>query len=200
MTTPPPTPRQEPPAIEPADQSAPIPVPQVVKRWLPMLKTVVPPLVALIIAITDARTGKHEVSEKTDTAYETLAPKTNGSIERINHLEDSVKKLADAVEVQGRLLLSTQPGFTTTGTPAPLPTKPPTRAMRREKARHATLTDPALVKKVQTESVKTAQDIKQRAAAPAPIVAPAPPTIPAQPPPPPPVPAPPPQESKPSER
>ena len=194
MSTPPPLPNPS-----PADQSSPIPIPQVVKRWLPMLKTVVPPLVALIIAITDARTGKHEVSEKTDTAYETLAPSTNANSQRIKKIEESVSKLADTVELQGKLLLAMQPGFTTGGVPAPAPTKPPSPAMRREKARHAALADPALVKKVQAESVKTLQEIKKRAAEPTPAAVPVPSTIPAQPPPPP-VPAPPPQESKPSER
>lgn len=174
MTTPPPT---------PADQSGPIPVPKVIKRWLPFLKAVVPALVTLIIAVADARTGKHEVSEKTDTAYETLAPPTNANSARIAKIEDSIRKLADTVELQGKLLLAMQPGFTTAGVPAPAPAKPPTPAQARKKAKRLSPpADPALVKKVQVQAVKTLAEIKQRAADPAPTAPPLPPTIPAQPP------------------
>lgn len=183
-SSPPPIPGQAVPAADLTEQSTPIPVPRAVRKWLPILKTVGPPLVAMLIAITDARTGKHEVSEKTDTAYETLAPSTNNNSKRIKKIEESIGKLADTVELQGKLLLAMQPGFTTAGTPAPLPTKPPTQAMRREKARHAPPADPALVKKVQAESVKTFQEIKKRAAEPAPAAVTVPATIPAQPPPP----------------
>jgi hypothetical protein len=155
-------------------------VPKVVKQWLPIIKTVGPAVVALVIAIADGRTGKHDVSEKTDTAYETLAPSTNANSKRIRSIEESVRKLADTVELQGKLLLAMQPGFTTAGIPS-APTAAPTPATRHKKAKPPA--DPALVKKVQVSAVTTLQDIKKRADEPAPVVVPVPATIPAQPPP-----------------
>jgi hypothetical protein len=176
----------DPAVAPPADQSSPIPLPNAVKKWIPIIKTVGPALVALIAAVGAARKGQDEVSDKTDRGYAYLAPNAIASKKHFEAIETSIKQLADTVELQGKLLLAMQPGFTPAGLPAPAPATPLTPAARRKKTKRVPApADPALVKKVQVQAVKTLAEIQQRAANPAPIVAPVPATIPAQPPPPP---------------
>jgi hypothetical protein len=183
----------DPVADEPADHSSPIPVPKVVRRWLPLIKLVGPSLVALIAAVGAARKGQDEVAGQTDRGYALLYPKAEASEKRFKAIETSINQLAQAIQVQGRLILAAQPGFTPAGLPAPIQATPLTPAARRKKAKRlAPAADPELVKKVQVQAVKTLAEIQQRAANPAPVTAPLPPTIPAQLPPPAPLPSPPP--------
>lgn len=166
-----------------ADQepSEPVPVPRVLKKWLPVIKTVGPAILALIAALGAARKGQDEAEGHTDRGYALLYPKAKASDERFKAIETSIKQLAEAVEVQGRLILAAQPGFTPTGLPAPAPATPLTPAARRKKAKRAAApADPALVKKVQVQAVKTLVEIQQRAANPAPVTAALPSAIPAQ--------------------
>lgn len=92
------------------------------------------------------------VNHRAEAGYDKLGPEFNALIAESKANKDAIARLTDTVELQGRLLLASRPGFTPEG-------KPEAKATPRRAAR-ARRPDPTLVKKVADNATKGLAAIK----------------------------------------